>query len=98
MITITWRDEDYGALSGATAAFRLYGTVALSDTAAGRLASKARKAGFQWHQGRCSWISYDRGGPERLIAGFKALGFAVRSAGCRSEALAHLNSPTTLED
>ncbi len=97
LIIVTWRDEAYGSLGGISSAFRLYDTVDLSDAATKRISGKARKAGFSLHHGRCSWISYDAGAPEAFIAGLKALGYAVRSAGCRADSLAHLNTPPTPE-
>ena len=93
LIIVTWRDKAYGSLDGVRSAFRLYDCVDLSDAAAKRVSGKARKAGFSFHLGRCSWISYDDGAPKTFIVGLKALGYAVRSAGCRADVLAHLNSP-----
>ena len=95
LVVVTWRDEAYGSLDGVKSAFRLYDRVDLSDAAAKRISGKARKAGFSFHVGRCSWISYDDGAPETFIVGLKAMGYAVRSAGCRADVLAHLNSPVS---
>ena len=93
LVVITWRDESYGSLCGVTSGFRLYDTATLSETAAKSLSAKARASGYEWHQGRCSWIAYDTSAPERFIAALKGLGYAVRSAGCKAITLAHLNTP-----
>ena len=93
LVIVTWRDENYGSLSGATSAFRLYDTLHFSETAVKRIAGRARSAGFEWRQDRCSWISYAPDAPKRFIAGLKALGLAVRNAGSKAATLAHLNSP-----
>ncbi len=76
-LTVTWRDEAYGARSGVRCAFRLYDTVDLSDGAVRRIRSQARKAGFHWDDARCAWIAYKLAAAHRLAESLQALGYEV---------------------
>jgi hypothetical protein len=80
-VTVTWRDEAYGSLSGARCAFRLYDCIEFTDSALRRIHGKARKAGFTWNPDRCAWIAYKRAAAHRFIAGLQDLGYAVDHAG-----------------
>jgi hypothetical protein len=84
-LTVTWRDEAYGARSGARCAFRLYDTFNLTDGDLRRIRSKARKAGFRWDEARCAWIACRLDAAHRLAEGLQALGFEVVHAGRWSE-------------
>lgn len=80
-LTVTWRDEAYGALSGVRCAFRLYDCASLSDSAVRRIHGKARKAGFSWRQDRCTWIAYKLDAAHHFVAGLQDVGYAVVHAG-----------------
>lgn len=81
-LAIHWRDEAYGQHSGAQAAFRLYDTALMSDTAVRRVHGKARKAGFTFCFSRCSWIAYRIRAAHAFVGGVQALGYAVSHEGC----------------
>ena len=56
-IELSWRDENYGSVY-AVAAFRNYaGTCNWSDRAHQRFRGCLKRAGFEFHYGRCSYIA-----------------------------------------
>lgn len=81
-LAIHWRDEAYGQHSCAQAAFRLYDTFMLSDTAVRRIHGKARKAGFTFCYSRCAWIALEVSAAHAFVAGVQALGYSVSHEGC----------------
>lgn len=80
-VTITWRNEAYGQLSGIASAFRLYDCGDFSDAAVKRIHGKARKAGYVWSDSRCAWTSYDRTAAAKFAAALQDLGYQVKHAG-----------------
>ncbi len=81
LLKITWRDEAYGQWSSSSAAFRLYETANLSDSAVARIHGKARKAGFTFCQTRCAWIAWDQTSAASFVAGVEELGYEVAHEG-----------------
>ncbi|RZL69046.1 MAG: hypothetical protein EOP66_17965 [Sphingomonas sp.] len=56
-IELSWRDENYGSVY-AVAAFRNYaGTFDWSDRTHQRFRGCLKRAGFEFHYGRCSYIA-----------------------------------------
>lgn len=56
-IELSWRDENYGSVY-AVAAFRNYaGTLDWSDRTHQRFRGCLKRAGFEFHYGRCSYIA-----------------------------------------
>jgi hypothetical protein len=56
-IELSWRDENYGSVY-AVAAFRNYaGTLDWSDRTHQRFRGCLKRAGFEFHFGRCSYIA-----------------------------------------
>lgn len=56
-IKLNWRDENYGSVA-AVAAFRNYaGTMDWSDRIHQRFRGCLKRAGFEFHFGRCSYIA-----------------------------------------
>lgn len=56
-IELNWRDENYGSVY-AVAAFRNYaGTFDWSERSHQRFRGCLKRAGFAFHQGRCSYIA-----------------------------------------
>lgn len=67
-ITLDWRDENYGSIY-AVAAFRNYaGTLDWSDRTHQRFRGCLKRAGFEFHDGRCSYIATKGEGHERKLA------------------------------
>jgi hypothetical protein len=57
VIELSWRDENYGSVC-AVAAFRNYaGTLDWSDRTHQRFRGCLKRAGFAFHDGRCSYIA-----------------------------------------
>lgn len=57
MIELSWRDENYGSVC-AVAAFRNYaGTLDWSERTHQRFRGCLKRAAFDFHQGRCSYIA-----------------------------------------
>ncbi|WP_257010996.1 MULTISPECIES: hypothetical protein [Sphingobium] len=86
-IELRWRDENYGSVY-AVAAFRNYaGTFAWSERTHQRFRGCLKRAGFEFHHGRCSYIakSGDRADRKRALcdelaaAGFKIIHGDVRN-------------------
>lgn len=56
-ISLDWRDENYGSVCAVTA-FRNYsGTLDWSDGIKRRFRGCVKRAGFEFHFGRCSYIA-----------------------------------------
>jgi len=56
-IELSWRDENYGSVYAVTA-FRNYaGTLDWSDRTHQRFRGCLKRAGFEFHYGRCSYIA-----------------------------------------
>jgi hypothetical protein len=84
-LAVTWRDESYGALCGVAAAFRLYETVDLDDPTVAMIHVIACRAGFAFHQGRCSWIAYDLRAAHTFVDGLRTFGLEAQHEGRWSE-------------
>ncbi|MCP1472233.1 putative methyltransferase [Sphingobium sp. OAS761] len=67
-IELSWRDENYGSVY-AVAAFRNYaGTLDWSERTHQRFRGCLKRAGFEFHYGRCSYIANRGEGIERKRA------------------------------
>lgn len=79
-IELRWRDENYGSVY-AVAAFRNYaGTVDWSERTLRRFRGCLKRAGFEFHQGRCSYIARkgDRAERKRALCDeLAAAGFEI---------------------
>jgi hypothetical protein len=79
-IAIAWRDENTGSVA-AVAAFRLYCEPSRwPQRMQQRFRGCVRRAGFAFHDGRCSYIARSRTRDERqaaLCAELKAAGFQI---------------------
>lgn len=88
-IELNWRDENYGSVY-AVAAFRNYaGTVDWSDRTHQRFRGCLKRAGFELHYGRCSYIAKKGKGMERklaLCAELEKAGFVIVAGDVRSNA------------
>lgn len=80
-VTITWREENYGAVSGKVA-FRTYDRHLLVEVARRRADRTIRDAGFIWHDQRSAWLADAMPGRKAgLTAALEAAGFQVKHAG-----------------
>src|SRR3546814_2085549 len=80
-IELSWRDENYGSVYAVTA-FRNYaGTLDWSDRTHQRFRGYLKRAGFEFHYGRCSYIAKSGEREERQ----RALSGATAPATLRSE-------------
>src|SRR3546814_44398 len=73
-IELSWRDENYGSVYAVTA-FRNYaGTLDWSDRTHQRFRGYLKRAGFEFHYGRCSYIakSGEREERQRALSGATA--------------------------
>ena len=67
-IELSWRDENYGSVY-AVAAFRNYaGSLDWSERTHQRFRGCLKRAGFEFHYGRCSYIAKSGEGIERKRA------------------------------
>jgi hypothetical protein len=67
-VELSWRDENYGSVC-AVAAFRNYaGSVDWSERTHQRFRGCVKRAGFEFHYGRCSYIATRGTGEERQRA------------------------------
>lgn len=86
-IQLRWRDENYGSVR-AVAAFRNYaGTADWSDEARQRFRACLQRAGFAYHEGRCSYIARSGSGIERkrsLCEELSSSGFRITQGDVRS--------------
>ncbi len=87
-IELSWRDENYGSVY-AVAAFRNYaGTFDWSDRTHQRFRGCLKRAGFEFHYGRCSYIA-KRGERENrqreLCDELARAGFAIERGDVRRE-------------
>lgn len=79
-IELNWREEDYGSLA-AVAAFRNYrGTCDWTDRQHQRFRGCLKRAGFEFHPGRCSYIATSGQKLDRkraLCSELQAAGFEI---------------------
>jgi hypothetical protein len=81
-LTITWRDEAYGALSHKRAAFRVYGygqTTIMREIRPLRPAYE--RAGFRFDNARAAWVADDVANARTLCEALAADGWTVEHAG-----------------
>ena len=87
-IELSWRDENYGSVY-AVAAFRNYaGTLDWSERTHQRFRGCLKRAGFEFHWGRCSYIAQRGKCAERqraLCDELAAAGFEIIHGDVRSE-------------
>ena len=82
VIELSWRDENYGAVC-AVAAFRNYaGSLDWSDRTQQRFRGCLKRAGFAFHDGRCSYIREDR--QRALCDELARAGFQIDSGDVRA--------------
>lgn len=81
-INITWRDENYGPVSGAVA-FRAAIEPHPSEAASRKIQRAYKEAGFELNFNRQAWIAEENSdeAPEKLVEGLTALGYEVYSQG-----------------
>src|SRR3546814_4446411 len=88
VIELSWRDENYGSVC-AVAAFRNYaGTLDWSDRTHQRFRGCLKRAGFAFHDGRCSYIATSGTREDRqraLCDELARAGFQIDSGDVRSE-------------
>lgn len=88
-IELNWRDENYGSVF-AVAAFRYYaGTADWSDRTHQRFRGCLKRAGFELHYGRYSYIASGGDGMEcklALCAELEKAGFLIIAGDVRSNA------------
>lgn len=86
-IELSWRDENYGSVY-AVAAFRNYaGTLDWSERTHQRFRGCLKRAGFEFHDGRCSYIAKGGEGFERqraLCDELARAGFQIDSGDVRA--------------
>lgn len=82
-ITIHWRDENYGRVSGSVA-FRSEVEPYPSDTAHSKLVRAYKRHGFEVDHSRAAWIAVRKPEdmPVRLSEDLEKLGYQVTHAGC----------------
>jgi hypothetical protein len=87
-INLTWRDENYGEISGAVA-FRANITPYPSETTKRKIATAYKAAGFDLHFKRQSWVARQstEAAPLALIENLEAMGYEVANNGCIPAAL-----------
>ena len=89
-IELSWRDENYGSVY-AVAAFRNYaGTFDWSDRTHQRFRGCLKRAGFEFHYGRCSYIAKrgERHDRQRALCDELArAGFAIERGDVRAQAV-----------
>lgn len=86
-IELSWRDENYGSVYAVTAFRNFAGTLDWSDRAHQRFRGCLKRAGFEFHYGRCSYIAKSGEREERqralcnqlVRAGFQIEGGDVRN-------------------
>lgn len=87
-IAICWRDENHGSVA-AVAAFRLYCEPSRwPQRMQQRFRGCVKRAGFIFHEGRCSYIAKRGNGAERQAALCNALaeaGFQITAGDIRAE-------------
>jgi hypothetical protein len=87
-IELSWRDENYGSVY-AVAAFRNYaGTFDWSEGTHQRFRGCLKRAGFEFHYGRCSYIAKrgEREDRQRVLCDELArAGFAIERGDVRPE-------------
>jgi hypothetical protein len=97
-ITITWRDENYGRISGSVA-FRVYDIEPFpSMTGQKKLQTVYKNAGFEFNNSRQSWIAEEnpaKAGPD-LAAALEELGYEVKHSGCVPDELENSASAPTV--
>jgi len=83
VVTLGWRDENYGSVHAASAFRVLDHEPYMSDTAYGKMVAKFRKHGFQINHTRAAWIAENPkpGYLERLVAELEALGCVLKHEG-----------------
>ena len=88
-IELRWRDENYGSVY-AVAAFRNYaGTFDWSERTHQRFRGCLKRAGFEFHWGRCSYIAQQGETAERkrvLCDELAAAGFQIIHGDVRAQA------------
>ena len=86
-IELSWRDENYGSVY-AVAAFRNYaGTLDWSERTHQRFRGCLKRAGFEFHDSRCSYIAKRGEGVERqraLCDELARAGFQIDSGDVRA--------------
>jgi len=86
-IELSWRDENYGSVY-AVAAFRNYaGSLDWSERTHQRFRGCLKRAGFEFHDGRCSYIAKRGEGIERqraLCDELARAGFQIDSGDVRA--------------
>jgi hypothetical protein len=86
-ITISWRDENYGAWEGAQQAFRLF-LISAGDRPCGRRMEEIiRASGFDYCPARGSWISYLPDSHQVLSAALAGEGIEIMHAGRHNAAV-----------
>lgn len=93
-ITLTWRDENYGRVSGAVA-FRDFVEPYPSDTAHAKLARVYKRHGFEADHSRAAWIATHKPEdmPTRLVEDLEKLGYEMTNDGCVPACLATQAAP-----
>ncbi|MCZ7860894.1 hypothetical protein O9X98_05705 [Agrobacterium salinitolerans] len=81
-ITITWRDENYGAVSG-TVAFRAMIEPFPSETVKKKIMKAYEGAGFELHFNRQAWMAPEsiETAPTTLVENLESLGYQVTNCG-----------------
>lgn len=86
-ISITWRDENYGPISGSVA-FRAMVLEDISQTAMKEVHKAYKSAGFTLNHNRQSWIAVGKPeAAETLVETLSQMGFTVENRGCVPEEL-----------
>lgn len=94
-IRITWRDENYGPVSGALA-FRAMVEENVSETFMKKVYRAYKAAGFELNFNRQSWIAVDKpDAPEKLVEALESLGLSPVHSGRVPEELEEPEAPAS---
>jgi len=89
VVTLGWRDENYGSVYAASAFRVLDHEPYMSETAYGKMARQFRKNGFQINHTRAAWVAENPkpGYLTKLVSDLEALGLVLKHEGNLPEEL-----------